>query len=188
MDKQKKSFFCHTVLCNRVYLIDYPCCFSLQKGNMSGVKLKKPRKHKMRTFRDREIVLSKEFGCEDRCSFFLLISTPYETKHLNCNCCDSSYFKNLKIELFQVAFLIKIWNRLKLSAPCGTNFFICKPKQNSLTICLFDRDLTPYWSFSFLTQACFWPNIINKVRFTLSKRQIFDRFFFRLLCWWNVCN
>ena len=39
---------------------------------MSGVKLKKPRKHKMRTFRDREIVLSKEFGCEDRCSFFYL--------------------------------------------------------------------------------------------------------------------
>lgn len=119
MGKQKKSFFCHTVLCNRLYLIDYPCCFSLQKGNMSGVKLKKPRKHKMRTFRDREIVLSKEFGCEDRCSFFLLISTPYETKHLNCNCCDSSYFTNLKIELFQVAFLIKMWNRLKRSAPCG---------------------------------------------------------------------
>ena len=119
MGKQKKSFFCHSVLCNRLYLIDYPCCFSLQKGNMSGVKLKKPRKHKMRTFRDREIVLSKEFGCEDRCSFFLLISTPYETKNLNCNCCDSSYFTNLKIELFQVAFLIKMWNRLKRSAPCG---------------------------------------------------------------------
>ena len=40
---------------------------------MSGVKLKKPRKHKMGTFRDREIVLSKEFGCEDSCSFFFYL-------------------------------------------------------------------------------------------------------------------
>lgn len=120
MGKQKKSFFCHSVLCNRLSLIDYPCCFSLRKGNMSGVKLKKPRKHKMKTFRDREIVLSKEFGCEDRCSFFYLFQLLiYETKHLNCNCCDSSYFTNLKIELFQVAFLLKMWNRLKRSAPCG---------------------------------------------------------------------
>lgn len=120
MGKQKKSFFCHTVLCNRLYLIDYPCCFSLQKGNMSGVKLKKPRKHEMRTFRDREIVLSKEFGCEDRCSFFYLFQLLMKQKtSIAIVAIDSSYFTNLKIELFQVAFLIKMWNRLKRSAPCG---------------------------------------------------------------------
>ena len=161
---------------------------SAERQHVRGKVEKKRENIKWGPFEIERLSLVKNLAVKIDVVFFLFISIPYETKHLNCNCCDCSYFKNLKIELFQVAFLIKIWNRLKLSAPCGTNFFICKPKQNSLTICLFDRDLTPYWSFSFLTQACFWPNIINKVRFTLSKRQIFDRLFFRLLCWWNVCN
>lgn len=119
MGKQKKSFFCHSVLCNRLNLIDYPCCFSLQKGNMSGVKLKKPRKHKMKTFRDREIVLSKEFGCEDRCSFFYLFQLLMKQKTSIAIVAILATLQTQKIELFQVAFLIKMWNRLKRSAPCG---------------------------------------------------------------------
>lgn len=98
------------------YLIDYPCCFSLQKGNMSGVKLKNRENIKWGPFEIETLSLVKNLAVKIDV-VFLLISTPYETKHLNCNCCDSSYFTNLKIELFQVAFLIKIWNRLKLWPP-----------------------------------------------------------------------
>ena len=32
-------------------------------------KVEKPRKNVIRIFRDREIVIRKEFGCEDRCIF-----------------------------------------------------------------------------------------------------------------------
>lgn len=76
MGKQKKSFFCHTVLCNRLYLHVLfnrlpMLLLSAERQHVRG-KVEKPRKHKMRTFRDRDIVLSKEFGCEDRCSFFYL--------------------------------------------------------------------------------------------------------------------
>ena len=120
------------------------------------IKLEKPRKHNMRIFWDRVIVISNviEFGWN--IEWYIVKLVQLSTKQKRLKCCHFSYFTNLKIALFQVAFLIKTGNRLnrnfrppvskwqkkgrrQFTLQTGTIFFMYKPKQNraSVKLCTF---------------------------------------------------
>ena len=106
------------------------------------IKLEKPED----LFRSRVTVISNviEFGWN--IDIFLKLF-QLSTKQKRLKCCHFSYFTNLKIASFQVAFLIKTGNRLnrifrppvskwqkrgrrQFTFQTGRNFFMYKPKQN----------------------------------------------------------
>ena len=106
------------------------------------IKLKKPED----LLRSRVTVISNviEFGWN--IDIFLNLF-QLSTKQKRLKCCHFSYFTNLKIASFQVAFLIKTGNRLnrifrppvskwqkrgrrQFTFQTGRNFFMYKPKQN----------------------------------------------------------
>ena len=71
-----------------------------KKTCIKVTRLEKPRKHNMRIFWDREIVISNviEFGWN--IDIFLNLF-QHSTTQKRLKCCHFSYFRNLKIALFQ---------------------------------------------------------------------------------------
>ena len=153
-----------------------------KKTCIKVIKLEKPED----LLRSRVTVISNviEFGWNID---IILKLFQLSTKQKRLKCCHFSYFTNLKIALFQVAFLIKTGNRLnrnfrppvskwqkkgrrQFTLQTGTIFFMYKPKQNRVSVklctfaCIKSNNSFVLSRFdAVLKLLVFWPKYKSKV-------------------------